>query len=160
MKISRKVSSLLLSLCIFSCLFVNAYAADIDSSDTLVPEVENAISDANENTQNVNSSDALVPEVENITSEANKNNQDIEPRADEFWSVTSNNVNIRSGPGTSYSSYGYLQSGQIVLWGAYDQVQNPDVYDNGYYWKKVMVYDGPHDGLEGWVSTNNLRFIR
>jgi hypothetical protein len=65
--------------------------------------------------------------------------------------INGTNVNLRSGPGTTYSSLGQLDQ--------YDTFQDywePFVYANGYYWCRIKMLSGPHSGESGWVAINYL----
>lgn len=134
MKMINRSLGFILSLCAFSFLLITAYATDINSSESVDPAIETSMTDSSEN-----------------------NTQAVSPRADTFYKVLYNNVNIRSGPGTSYSSYGYIHSGQIVLWDSHNQRDYPDVFADGHYWKKIIVYNGVNTDVEGWVARDNLQ---
>ncbi|MGW0881401.1 SH3 domain-containing protein [Streptomyces sp. NPDC002671] len=60
--------------------------------------------------------------------------------------VTTDGVNLRSGPGTSYSSYGLLYSGTRLTWICEDPYSS-----TGYDWDYVKIRSGAHSGTYGWV---------
>lgn len=132
MKTKLSPRRFLFAVCAFSFLIIPAYAVDMDSSE-------------------------ILPEIDNLMPAPNEETQDIMPRADTYWKALYNNVNIRSGPGTSYSSYGFIHSGQIVLWDTYNQQQYGQVFADGHYWMKIMVYTGVNSNVEGWVAADNLQ---
>lgn len=63
---------------------------------------------------------------------------------------TTSEVNVRIGPGTSFSSLGMFNDGTTgtrILKGAYNA--------NGYTWD-LVIFD---NGVKGFVATNYLRLI-
>ena len=60
--------------------------------------------------------------------------------------ITGNNVNLRSGPGTTYSSKGLLSKGTKVYWYCYK-----DFGPNRWDWDYIKVLSGPHKNVKGWV---------
>lgn len=72
-----------------------------------------------------------------------------------FYQVLYNNVNIRSGPGTNYPSYGLLQKGD----GLYRVDFNPGVKTDsqGYKWYHLNVMTGANTGVSGWVRGDQIK---
>ena len=61
--------------------------------------------------------------------------------------VVSSSLNVRSGPGTSYSKVATISSGTIVT-----RIKRAVANANGYVWDKIRL----SDGTEGYVATNYL----
>ncbi|UFR07146.1 SH3 domain-containing protein [Streptomyces sp. Go40/10] len=61
--------------------------------------------------------------------------------------INANNVNLRSGPGTSYSSKGLLSKGTSLTWICY----KPGTATTS-AWDYVKIKSGIHKGTYGWVS--------
>ncbi len=61
--------------------------------------------------------------------------------------VTSDNLNVRSGPGTSYSKVTSISKGTIVT-----RIRRAVATANGYVWDKIRLVDG----TEGYVATDYL----
>ncbi|MFF9074575.1 SH3 domain-containing protein [Streptomyces sp. NPDC014872] len=60
--------------------------------------------------------------------------------------INTNSVNLRSGPGTSYSSKGLLSKGTKTYFYCYR-----DFGANKWSWDYIKVTSGPHKGVKGWV---------
>lgn len=56
-------------------------------------------------------------------------------------------VNLRSGPGTSYSSYGMVSNGTRLTFICYKAGSKTKDY-----WDYVKITSGPHSGTYGWVD--------
>jgi uncharacterized protein YraI len=65
--------------------------------------------------------------------------------------INANNVNLRSGAGTSYPSLGQVNYGD-----RFEDYWLPFVYADGYYWCKVKMLTGQNAGTTGWVATDYL----
>jgi uncharacterized protein YgiM (DUF1202 family) len=65
--------------------------------------------------------------------------------------INANNVNLRSGAGTSYPSLGQVNSGD-----RFEDYWEPFVYADGYYWCKIKMLTGQNAGKTGWVATTYL----
>ena len=63
------------------------------------------------------------------------------------WHVTTNGVNLRSGPGTNYATGGQVNYGDtfIYLGGA---------YGSGYYWYHVTMTSGNCAGMTGYIVSS------
>ncbi|MER6684636.1 SH3 domain-containing protein [Streptomyces olivaceoviridis] len=61
--------------------------------------------------------------------------------------INTNSVNLRSGPGTSYSSKGLLSKGTRLTWICY----KPGTATTS-SWDYVKIKSGVHKGTYGWVS--------
>ncbi|MFE0135419.1 SH3 domain-containing protein [Streptomyces sp. NPDC059037] len=62
--------------------------------------------------------------------------------------VRADSVNLRNGPGTSYSSKGLLAKGTktfLYCFKSYD--------GNRWSWDYLKVTSGPHKGVKGWVRS-------
>ncbi|MFF9458043.1 SH3 domain-containing protein [Streptomyces flaveolus] len=57
-------------------------------------------------------------------------------------------VNLRSGPGTSYSSYGLVSNGTRLTYICYKSPTS----SGGRYWAYVKITSGAHAGTYGWVD--------
>ncbi len=64
--------------------------------------------------------------------------------------INTYNVNLRSGPGTSYSSAGQLDYKSLVYF-----IENGG-YADGYYWIKVSVQVGTHSTSKGYVASKYI----
>lgn len=63
---------------------------------------------------------------------------------------TTGNLNVRSGPGTSYSIVSSISGGTIIT-----RIRKNVATNNGYTWDKVRL----NDGKEGYVATNYLTLL-
>lgn len=63
---------------------------------------------------------------------------------------TTGNLNVRSGPGTSYSIVSSVLGGTIIT-----RIRKSVATNNGYTWDKVRL----NDGKEGYVATNYLTLL-
>lgn len=63
---------------------------------------------------------------------------------------TTGNLNVRSGPGTSYSIISSVSGGTVIT-----RIRKSVATNNGYTWDKVRL----SDGKEGYVATNYLTLI-
>lgn len=72
-----------------------------------------------------------------------------------FYEVLYNNVNIRSGPGTNYPSYGHLQAGDGLYRTDFNPGQKTD--SQGYTWYHLNVMTGVNEGVTGWVRGDQIR---
>lgn len=63
------------------------------------------------------------------------------------WQIVGTNVNFRCGPGTEYSSAGYVQNG--------DTFTNGGLYTatDGSYWRYCSMTSGSHSGENGYVAS-------
>lgn len=129
----NNIMRLLLAVCAFSSLIVSAYA--------------------------VEPAEMPAPEGEAVVATQTEGDKTIVSRGDTYFQVKYNNVNIRTGPGTSYASYGMIHKGQLVYWDSHNIVDPGEVSANGYTWIKVIVYNGANTGVEGWVATSNLERV-
>lgn len=131
----NNLMKMLLTVCAFSAMIVPACAANVDSAEP------------------------PAPESEAIVATQTEDNGIIMPKGDTYFSVKYNNVNIRSGAGTNYASYGMIHKGQLVLWDSHS-IKDPGVVSgNGYKWIQVIVYNGVNAGVQGWVAMNNLEEV-
>ncbi|MGX5186283.1 hypothetical protein ACWKT5_26765 [Streptomyces avermitilis] len=60
--------------------------------------------------------------------------------------INASGVNLRSGPGTSYSSKGLLSKGTKTYFYCYK-----DFGSNKWSWQYIKVTSGPHKNTKGWV---------
>ncbi len=74
----------------------------------------------------------------------------LEERGVYKYQINANNVNVRSGAGTSYSSLGQMNWGDVCYSGGKN-----DVVANGYTWKYVLC-GSPLSGTYGWIATTYL----
>lgn len=72
-----------------------------------------------------------------------------------FYKVLYNNVNIRSGPGTNYPSYGHLQKGDGLFRTDFNPGQKND--SQGYTWYHLNVMTGTNTGVSGWVRGDQIK---
>ncbi len=86
----------------------------------------------------------VSPEVSNMLNE----------RGIYKYMVTANNVNVRSGPGVSYSSYGQMNWGS-VCYTAYNSSGQSEANADGYYWRYVLC-GSPLTGTYGWIADTYL----
>ncbi|WP_374778580.1 SH3 domain-containing protein (plasmid) [Streptomyces sp. NBC_01310] len=63
------------------------------------------------------------------------------------WETSTSNVNLRSGPGTGYSSKGQLRSGTDFTYHCSYLTS-----DGKNLWYYGTVREGYHKGVSGWVS--------
>lgn len=68
------------------------------------------------------------------------------------YRVTADVLNVRSGPGLSYSKVGKLYEGDVVL---HDPTGDL-TYADGYYWTKIYKDNG---AINGWVVTDYIENI-
>lgn len=62
--------------------------------------------------------------------------------------ITGSSVNLRSGPGTGYSSKGLLSKGTNTFFYCYK------TYGSDWAWSYVKVTSGTHTGTKGWVRAD------
>lgn len=74
-----------------------------------------------------------------------------------MYEVLYNSVNIRSGPGTNYPSYGHLQKGDGLLRTDFNPGQRTD--SQGYTWYHLNVMTGINTGVTGWVRGDQIKLI-
>jgi uncharacterized protein YraI len=74
-------------------------------------------------------------------------NQQINPaQTNGQWQIVGTNVNLRSGPGSGYSSAGYVQNGDTFInYGLYPAT-------DGSYWRYCLMTSGVHNGDKGYVA--------
>ncbi|MER7688658.1 SH3 domain-containing protein [Streptomyces sp. NPDC097610] len=63
------------------------------------------------------------------------------------WETVARNVNLRSGPGTGYSSYGQLAKGTDFTYHCTYQTK-----DKKTLWYYATVRQGAHKGEKGWIN--------
>ena len=129
-----KFGSIILSLSLLFILAVSAYAAE--QIETPEPETANA------QTQDLDQAESA----------------DSARASSTYYRITENNVRLRSGPGTKYSTYGYVQKGEVFVRYGPAMVAGTDrVYADGYYWIQGTMDNGANYGVEGWVAEIYLR---
>lgn len=74
-----------------------------------------------------------------------------------FYQVLYNSVNIRSGPGTNYASYGHLQAGDGLFRTDFNPGQKTD--SQGYTWYHLTVMTGNNEGVVGWVRGDQIKLV-
>lgn len=114
----RKIVSTMLLVCLLLTISVPALATSIATVDTSVGN----------STESVQS--------------------DIKQRGPYKGMVTQNGVNIRTGPGTQYPSYGHMNKGDIV-W-IYNYINAPWAY---------VLCDSPHKGQFAYIHMQYIREI-
>lgn len=63
------------------------------------------------------------------------------------WQIVGTNVNFRSGPGTEYSSGGYVQNGDTFINGGLFKATD------GSNWRYCSMTSGSHSGENGYVAS-------
>jgi len=76
----------------------------------------------------------------------------ISPQWMNQFEVTASSLNVRSGPGTSYSVVGTLYRGNTGY--LYDA---REIRANGYTW--VPIYNTSHTALWGWIAKEYIEII-
>lgn len=143
----------ILSAVVLSALFVSqssfVFADSLDNTDPEVVSFEKVQEDVQIETID----DAFIAE-DNIGNIENRT-QDITdfkiPKGTYQYMLIGNNVNVRSGAGTSYSSYGQMNWGDVCY-----STGTADKYADGQGWKYVLC-GSPLTGQYGWISINYLR---
>ncbi|MFD4764013.1 SH3 domain-containing protein [Streptomyces sp. NPDC058439] len=87
---------------------------------------------------------ALAPAA-NAVGSSKCNIKDAKPGS--VWKTTTGNVNLRSGPGTGYSSKGQLAKGTNFTYHCTYKTS-----DGKNLWYYSTVRQGAHKGVTGWVS--------
>jgi uncharacterized protein YraI len=64
-----------------------------------------------------------------------------------WWTYPTTNINLRTGPGTSYTSLGILIEGTGVEVRCKAKTAG---------WMRVKVLNGPNNGRTGWVASKYL----
>lgn len=70
-----------------------------------------------------------------------------------IYYITGSNVNLRSGPGTSYSSGGYVQYGDTLDF-VYNYNGSFTYQGEGYWWYHVLMTSGENSGNRGYVVSD------
>src|SRR4051812_12354894 len=86
---------------------------------------------------------ALAPAANAVGSSGCNFNDSVRPGS--VWETTTGNVNLRSGPGTGYSSYGQLAQGT-------DFTYQCTYKDSAGLWYYGTMREGAHKGTSGWIS--------
>jgi uncharacterized protein YgiM (DUF1202 family) len=89
-------------------------------------------------TTTVEASEVETSEVENLAEN---------DRATWTVTITNNNVNLRTGPGTNFTSLGQVHEGNRGV-----QLSSQRGSD-GFTWYQVRMTTGPNAGRTGWVSS-------
>lgn len=71
--------------------------------------------------------------------------------------INANDVHLRSGPGTSYSSGGQLYKDDYVQVNP-DHAETYIYYGDGYTWYYVLVLSGQCTGLRGYVAAKYVSY--
>jgi hypothetical protein len=87
---------------------------------------------------------ALAPAA-NAVGQSKCNIKDALPGS--VWETQTGNVNIRSGPGTNYGSYGQLARGTDFTYHCTNKTS-----DGKDLWYYSTVRQGPNKGVKGWIS--------
>ncbi|MFE3410979.1 hypothetical protein ACFXMT_22420 [Streptomyces mirabilis] len=69
--------------------------------------------------------------------------------------IHGNAVNLRSGPGTTYSSKGLLSNETKIYWYCYR-----DFGPNRWSWDYIKVLSGPHKNVKGWIRSDYMVVVR
>lgn len=76
------------------------------------------------------------------------------PRPNGMFEITGSNVNLRSGPGTNYSSGGLLDKGDHA--GFHPDDPYTTVYDT---WPHIKMIDGRNENKGGYVYKDYIVFL-